>query len=220
MTIKGEVLHFGSPRLHQIFHSARKLASYTRLYENKAAIPGKQTPLHPGLGFNIKISYQCDLKKDLLKSFRINLINGAMKENFHEELMKKTLTPKIPDFTFTLTPIIKPQSGISRIQAHRYKGSCKRSRRTGLHLQEPAGRKTWIYWINFMMDKMKNLNLIMLKNRHLLNNMNLKSRWRSLMGDYFTFNHNKKRKHLVSPDRQLFPRETKAVFPFISLRVI
>jgi hypothetical protein len=117
--MKGEVLHFGSPRLHQIFGSARKLASYTRLYEDKpAAYPGKQTPLQPWLGLNIKISYQCDLKKDLLKSIGLNLINGIMKEDFHEELMKKSLTPKIPDFCFTLTPIIKPKSGISRIQAY------------------------------------------------------------------------------------------------------
>ncbi|TYS14248.1 hypothetical protein FZC78_19010 [Rossellomorea vietnamensis] len=116
-TIKGEVLHFGSPRLHQIFRSARQLASYTRLYESRAAVPGKQTPLHPWLGLNIKISYQCDLKKDLLKSIGLNLINGAMQENFHRELMKKNLTPKIPDFSFTLTPIIKPASGIARIRS-------------------------------------------------------------------------------------------------------
>jgi hypothetical protein len=115
--IKGEVLHFGSPRLHQIFNSAKKLASYTRLYENKTAVPGRQTPLQPWLGLNIKVSYQCDLKKDLLKSIGLNLINGMMLENFHQELNKKNLTPKIPDFSFTLTPIIKPRSGIARIRA-------------------------------------------------------------------------------------------------------
>ncbi|WP_409251334.1 YqhG family protein [Bacillus sp. SCS-153A] len=119
--VKGEVLHFGSPRLHQIFRSARKLASYTRLYENKTVMPGKQTPLQPWLGLNIKVSYQCDLKKDLLKSIGLNLINGTMKENFHQELMKKNLTPKIPDFSFTLTPIIKPKSGIARIR-HQIQG--------------------------------------------------------------------------------------------------
>lgn len=119
--VKGEVLHFGSPRLHQIFHSAKKLAGYTRLYEDKTPFPGRQTPLQPWLGLNIKISYQCDLKKDLLKSIGLNLINGLMKEDFHEELMKRAMTPKIPDFSFTLTPIIKPKSGISRIQSHIHK---------------------------------------------------------------------------------------------------
>ncbi|RIW31079.1 hypothetical protein D3H55_15850 [Bacillus salacetis] len=115
--LKGEVLHFGSPRLHQIFSSARRLASYTRLFESKAAVPGRQTPLQPWLGLNIKISYQCDLKKDLLKSIGLNLINGMMKEEFHRELMERRLTPKIPDFSFTLTPIIKPKSGIARIKS-------------------------------------------------------------------------------------------------------
>ncbi len=33
--IKGEPIHFGSPRLHQIFHSTRNLAGYIRLYENR-----------------------------------------------------------------------------------------------------------------------------------------------------------------------------------------
>ena len=31
--IKGETIHFGSPRLHQIFQSTKNLASYIRLYE-------------------------------------------------------------------------------------------------------------------------------------------------------------------------------------------
>ncbi len=39
-----------------------------------------------------------------------------MVKNFHETLTKISLTPKIPDFCFTLTPIIKPQSGLQRIE--------------------------------------------------------------------------------------------------------
>ena len=33
--------------------------------------------------------------------------------NFHETLTNIKLTPKIPDFCFTLSPIIKPQSGFT-----------------------------------------------------------------------------------------------------------
>ena len=39
-----------------------------------------------------------------------------MKEGFHDELLTLKLTPKIPDLCFTLTPIIRPKSGIGRIQ--------------------------------------------------------------------------------------------------------
>src|SRR4051794_21224003 len=46
--IKGEIIYFGSPRLHQIFASAKNLAGYTRLYENHH-IQNKQMPLLPWL---------------------------------------------------------------------------------------------------------------------------------------------------------------------------
>src|SRR3954464_8961723 len=46
--MKGEIIHFGSPRLHQIFASTKKLASYMRLYENHRH-QNRQTPLLPWL---------------------------------------------------------------------------------------------------------------------------------------------------------------------------
>ncbi|BCB04712.1 YqhG family protein [Bacillus sp. KH172YL63] len=117
---KGETVHFGSPRLHQIFHSTRNLAGYIRLYENRSMPSGQQTPLHPWLGLNIKISYQSNRKKDSIRSVGLNLINGVIEDNFHTSLLGRNLTPKIPDFSFTLTPIIKPKSGINRIQMSIY----------------------------------------------------------------------------------------------------
>lgn len=113
--MKGETIHFGSPRLHQIFQSAKKLAGYIRLYENHHTV-NRQTPLYPWLGMNIKISYQCDRKRDIFKSIGLQLINGKMAENFHQRLQQISLTPKIPDYSFTLSPLIKPMSGISRIE--------------------------------------------------------------------------------------------------------
>lgn len=116
--VKGEVIHFGSPRLHQIFQSTKNLAGYIRLYENKAPIPGTYTPLIPWLGINMKISYQCDRKRDLFKSIGLQLINGRMVEGFHEKLLALPVTPKIPDYTYTLSPLIKTGSGLARIQNH------------------------------------------------------------------------------------------------------
>ena len=52
------------------------------------------------------------IEKDILHSIGIHLISGTMIANFHETLTKIKLTPKIPDFCFTLSPIIKPQSGL------------------------------------------------------------------------------------------------------------
>ncbi|MFE8695464.1 YqhG family protein [Cytobacillus sp. FJAT-53684] len=114
--LKGEVLHFGSPRLHQIFESTRELAGYIRLYEKQKNTVGKQTPLHPWLGLNVRISYQCDRKRDIFRSIGLQLLNGQMLDGFHDKLLKLELTPKIPDYSFTLSPLIMPKSGILRIQ--------------------------------------------------------------------------------------------------------
>jgi hypothetical protein len=113
--IQGELIHFGSPRLHQIFASTKKLAGYIRLYENHQ-LNQQQVPLLPWLGLNVKISYQCDRKKDIYQSIGLQLINGHMVENFHGRLLSMQLTPKIPDYSFTLSPLVMPKSGVSRIE--------------------------------------------------------------------------------------------------------
>lgn len=114
--IKGEVIHFGSPRLHQIFQSTKSLAGYIRLYENQHVQAGQNVALKPWLGMNIKISYQADRKRDVFKSIGLQLINGQMLEDFHDRLLQLELTPKIPDYSFTLSPLIMPKSGVTRIE--------------------------------------------------------------------------------------------------------
>ncbi|WP_059171115.1 YqhG family protein [Bacillus sp. FJAT-27445] len=112
--LKGEYIHFGSPRLHQIFESAKKLAKFTRQYHAHGT--ASQTALLPWLGMNIVISYKCDRKRDVFMSVGLHLINGRIVEGFHEKMLKIPLTPKIPDYSYTLSPLIKPKSGFSRIE--------------------------------------------------------------------------------------------------------
>jgi len=116
--IKGELIHFGSPRLHQIFNSTKKLASYIRLYENHPTISPIQKPLHPWLAANFKVSFVSDRKKDLLLSLGLHLLSGNIIENFHYKIGERLLTPKIPDFSFTLSPIIMPKSGMNRLERY------------------------------------------------------------------------------------------------------
>ncbi|WP_042458340.1 YqhG family protein [Neobacillus dielmonensis] len=113
--LRGENIHFGSPRLHQIFESTKNLSKYIRLYEHHPN-GSRQTPLYPWLCMNVKISYQCDRKRDIYKSIGLQLINGRMVENFHDQLQQIRLTPKIPDYSFTLSPLVKPVSGMKRIE--------------------------------------------------------------------------------------------------------
>jgi hypothetical protein len=112
--MNGEFIHFGSPRLHQIFAVAKEMASYIRLYEqvNEAG----NVPLHPWIGVNAKISYLCDRRKDIITSLGVNLINGRIIDQFHHHLANQKLTRKIPDYCFTLAPLIKPVSGMARLK--------------------------------------------------------------------------------------------------------
>lgn len=112
----GEFIHFGSPRLHQIFQSTKALGGFVRLYQEVRNVQGPSTPLEPWLGLNMKVSYQCDHKKDILVSTGLHLINGKVVNDFDDALEKMALTPKIPDFCFTISPLIKPQSGLKRIE--------------------------------------------------------------------------------------------------------
>lgn len=116
--IKGERIHFGSPRLHQIFQSTNKFGKFIRLFENRTVNHNRNIPLHPWLGINVKISYQCDRKRDELVSLGIHLINGMIVPNFHNYLEQLSLTPKIPDYCFTISPLIKPKSGIMRLKQY------------------------------------------------------------------------------------------------------
>ena len=121
---KGEWIHFGSPRLHQIFSVTREMGAFIRLFENAKGNDKQLIPLVPWICLNIKISYLCHLKRDEYRSIGLNLINGAMMENFHQAITKiqEQLTPKIPDYCFTLSPLIKVQSGIKRIEQYILRG--------------------------------------------------------------------------------------------------
>ncbi|WP_078552890.1 YqhG family protein [Bacillus alkalicellulosilyticus] len=114
--IKGELIHFGAPRLYQIFQSTTELGGFIRLYEKVVSRERQMTPLHPWLCLNTKISFQCDRKKDVIISLGLNLINGQIIPQFFDSLVKSDLTPKIPDFCFTLSPLITPKSGLLRLE--------------------------------------------------------------------------------------------------------
>ncbi len=112
-TVDGsEKIHFGSPRLHQIFNSCRKSATHIRLYENK------QTGLYPWLCVNATISYQCDQQKSQFVSLGLNLINGEITEDFLDQVAGRTLSPRIADMSYTLHPFITLKSGMRRIENH------------------------------------------------------------------------------------------------------
>lgn len=111
---QGEWIHFGAPRLQQIFQQLKNNARYIQLFQQIQTI--KNTPLYPWLVINIKISYKGTLTKEELFSFGLQLINGQMKTNMMENLKEISLGRTISDYCYTISPLITISSGFKRIE--------------------------------------------------------------------------------------------------------
>lgn len=112
---QGEWIHFGSPRLQQIFNHLKKANHYIKLFQKIET--QQNTPLYPWLIINLKISYKGKYNKDELFSIGLNLINGMMKTNMMEILQDISFNQTISDFCYPISPLIKIQSGFLRIIA-------------------------------------------------------------------------------------------------------
>lgn len=111
---QGEWIHFGSPRLHQILNKLKQGERLTKLFE--VIHTTEKTPLYPWLITNIKVSYSGRYNKDEILSMGLQLVNGRMIVDAMDKLQKIPLEKSISDYCFTMSPIIKLQSGFKRIQ--------------------------------------------------------------------------------------------------------
>lgn len=109
----GELIHFGSPRLHTIFNELRQSARFVRLFENINTTTN--TMLYPWLVINLTVSFEGKQKKEELFSIGLQLINGTIVLNMMEQLSKISLSRQISNYCYTISPLIKIQSGFKRI---------------------------------------------------------------------------------------------------------
>ncbi len=114
--LSDEYLLFGSNRLRQIFIAAKKRGQFIRLYEEHHPVKGT-TALCPWIIINYKVEYTCDKKKERLFSFGYNLITGDIKENFIQFIENILLTPKLPAYFFTQSPVFSIQTGMNQIES-------------------------------------------------------------------------------------------------------
>ncbi len=116
MEKEGEWIHFGSPRLEQIYHYLRKTAKFIHLFEEVNV--RNNTMLHPWLLLNYCIMYEGKQKKEELFSIGLNLINGTFILDMMEQLENVELAPTISDHCYTISPLIKVNSGFLRIEKY------------------------------------------------------------------------------------------------------
>lgn len=112
--IKGEIVHFGSPRLTQLFQVTNELGAFVQMYERVDKL-GTRTILTPWLGVNYKVSYYSDQTKEMLFSLGINLMTGNVVDGFQELLKGMNLDSIMSEDIFHLPYIIKPLRALERL---------------------------------------------------------------------------------------------------------
>ncbi|QBP41243.1 YqhG family protein [Paenisporosarcina antarctica] len=115
--IKGEVVHFGSPRLNQLFQTTKELGAYVQMYEKVFNQSKIKTILTPWLGVNYKVSYYSDQTKEMFHSLGINLITGNLVDGFQDWVNGLDLNSRMSDDAFKITYIIKPIRAMERLDA-------------------------------------------------------------------------------------------------------
>jgi hypothetical protein len=95
---KDEVI-YGSRRLEQLFGIVKTKGRFVHLFEEPFLL---QSPPHPTLIYdtwlciNYKVELACDRKRSEIHSVAIQLHSGEIRENFHQQLLTKSMSPRLP----------------------------------------------------------------------------------------------------------------------------
>jgi len=104
--IPRDELTYGSGKLEQIFNAVRAKGRFVRLFEQYAPEPSKQpqtVPYESWLGVNYKVELASDMKRSEIHSIGIQLQTGEIRERFHDWVLPRKLTPRLPAHVY-VTP--------------------------------------------------------------------------------------------------------------------
>ncbi|WP_175615237.1 YqhG family protein, partial [Piscibacillus halophilus] len=110
---KGEWIHYGSPRLEQLFQIILEEGKYTELYENNPS--QDRQPLHPWFVCNLLVRYQGAYTHDEMVSVGVYLINGTMRFKMMDEILDQSFSTIIPDLCYKIPPIISTKRAVLMI---------------------------------------------------------------------------------------------------------
>ncbi|MBD2870210.1 YqhG family protein [Paenibacillus arenilitoris] len=94
-----EDLYFGARRLDQLFDAAKAKGSFVYLFqepEKRSIDPFSSTPYTAWLGVNIRVEFACDRKREEIHCYGVSLATGQCVEQFHDRLLTRKLTPRLP----------------------------------------------------------------------------------------------------------------------------
>ena len=111
----GEWVHYGSPRLEQIFRIIQQEGTFTTLFESRPAANHQKTALQPWFVCNLRVKYRGYRPSDEIVSIGILLLNGTMRFQFMEGIETIEFSTTIPDYCFTLPTIISVNRALNRV---------------------------------------------------------------------------------------------------------
>ncbi|ARF13918.1 YqhG family protein [Sporosarcina ureae] len=114
--MKGEIIHLGSPRLHQLFQVTKEMGQFVKMYEH-IEDTSEQLILTPWVGVNYKVSFTSHQTKEMLYSVGINLMTGAVVKEFQETISMLDLSDQSSEQVFHLPYIITPVRALDRLDA-------------------------------------------------------------------------------------------------------
>lgn len=119
--IPREEVTFGSKRLLQLFDAVKSAGKYVQLFEEPDAasrtVPGS-SGYRSYLCVNVKIELECDMKRDELHAFGVDLATGELKHSFQQALSGKRLTPRLPPNVYIAKPAITLARARTIVEQH------------------------------------------------------------------------------------------------------
>jgi hypothetical protein len=119
--IPREEVTFGSKRLLQLFDAVKSAGKFVQMFEEPdpaARSAAGSAGYGSYLCVNAKIELECDMKRDELHSFGVDLATGELVESFHHLLSGKKLTPRLPPNVYIARPAVTLARARTVVEQH------------------------------------------------------------------------------------------------------
>ncbi|GAA3400427.1 YqhG family protein [Paenibacillus hodogayensis] len=119
--IPREEMTFGSKRLMQLFDTVKSIGKYVQLFEipeSSARVISGSAGFSSHLVVNVKIELSCDMKRDEMHSFAVDLSTGELSAGFNESLAGKKLTPRLPPNVYIARPAVTLARARTIVEQH------------------------------------------------------------------------------------------------------
>lgn len=121
--IPREELTFGSKRLMQLFDTVKAIGKFVQLFEEpdsaaRTGIGYGSAGYRSYLNVNVKLELLCDMKRDELHSFAVDLSTGDLLESFGDTIAGKKLTPRLPPHVYIARPAVTLARARTIVELH------------------------------------------------------------------------------------------------------